>query len=82
MGAGRATFGPHTIAHEGEDHRHAYDELFWVLSGNIAVPGCGKGNGKAGPGEFIVVPAGQEHHLTNRTDRSCTVLWMLLGRKR
>lgn len=41
-------------------HRHAVDELFWVISGRLRIE-LRDGAVELGPGELHVVPAGVEH---------------------
>ena len=45
-------------------HRHQYDEVFVVLEGEATITAGGK-EIKAGPGDIVVVPAGQPHAFVN-----------------
>ena len=75
LDCGHVRFDPHSVAHAGEEHRHKHDEVFVVLTGAIEVPGVGV----ARTGDWIFVKAGEEHHLTNRTDLPCTVIYLILS---
>jgi mannose-6-phosphate isomerase-like protein (cupin superfamily) len=45
-------------------HRHEYDEVFVVLEGEATMTAGGT-EIKAGPGDIVVVPAGQPHAFVN-----------------
>ena len=74
VSCGHVSFPAHCVAHEGEKHMHEHDEVFVVLTGAISVPGIGA----ARAGDWILVKAGEEHHLTNHTDLPCTVIFLIL----
>lgn len=76
---GVAEFAPHTVAHEGEDHRHEHDEVFIILGGEITVPGASGESPIARAGDWVHVPAGTEHHLTNHTHLPCSAMYMVLA---
>lgn len=75
---GVATFPPGTVAHAGERHTHPHDELFVILSGEITIPTEGGHDGVARAGDWLVVQAGVDHHLTNRSEVPCTAMYLLL----
>ena len=63
-------------AHQDQPSHHVADECtIHCLEGQVEVV-MGSGVKKLGPGNVIVLPAGQEHSLRARTD--CTVLVTLL----
>ncbi|MGC8832928.1 MAG: cupin domain-containing protein [Armatimonadota bacterium] len=79
VGCGVAQFPPLTRAHEGERHLHEHDEVFIILGGEITVPVEGGPSGVARAGDWVLVEAGEEHHLTNHTHLPCTALYLILA---
>ncbi len=79
--AGAAAFPPGCVAHDNERHVHDHDEVFIILSGEITVPITNGPTGEARAGDWVLVEAGEEHHLTNRTDATCVAIFMILGDK-
>ena len=77
---GVATFPPGSVAHEGERHVHAHDEVFIILAGEITVPIVGGPTDIARAGDWVLVEAGEEHHLTNHTGLPCVALFLILKR--
>jgi mannose-6-phosphate isomerase-like protein (cupin superfamily) len=45
-------------------HRHAYDETFIILEGNVLVR-VGDESLEGGPGDIVIGPAGTPHGFTN-----------------
>ena len=70
---GFAIFDPHSVAHVGEKHRHDYDEIFLVISGEMKV----LSNNILSQGDFVVIPANTEHHVTNISDVVCSVMYIV-----
>lgn len=75
---GVAVFAPGECAHCDEEHRHADDEVFVILSGEVTVPITGGPTGVARAGDWVHVRAGEEHHLTNHTHLPCVAMYLML----
>lgn len=75
---GIATFPPDFVAHRGEAHRHEHDEVFIILAGEVTVPITGGPSGIAKTGHWVLVEAGEEHHLTNHTTQPCIAMFLVL----
>ena len=80
VSCGVAQFEPGSRAHEGERHVHDYDEVFIVLQGEITVPITDGPTDVARAGDWVLVAAGEEHHLTNHTHLPCTAVFLTLER--
>jgi quercetin dioxygenase-like cupin family protein len=78
ISCGMAEFPPGHCAHEGEKHVHEHDEVFIVLSGEVTVPVPGRPVGVARAGDWALVEAGEEHHLTNHTGLPCRTIFLVL----
>jgi quercetin dioxygenase-like cupin family protein len=68
---GMAEFAPGAVAHEGERHVHEHDEAFIIVGGPTDV---------ARAGDWVLVKAGEQHHLTNHTHLPCVALWLVLAK--
>ena len=77
---GMAEFAPGAVAHEGERHVHEHDEAFIILTGEITVPIVGGPTDVARAGDWVLVKAGEQHHLTNHTHLPCVALWLVLAK--
>lgn len=75
---GIAEFTPGCYAHKGERHVHDDDEVFIVLSGEITVPITDGPTDIARAGDWVLVEAGEEHHLSNHTHLPCTCMYLIL----
>lgn len=78
VNCGVAEFAPGCYAHEGEEHKHEHEEVFIVLSGEITVPAEGQPEEIARAGDWILIDANQEHHLSNHTHLPCTCMYLIL----
>ena len=78
VSCGVAEFAPGCCAHEGEKHVHEHDEVFVILRGEITVPIVGGPTGVARAGDWVLVEAGEEHHLTNHTTAACKAMFLIL----
>ena len=76
---GVAEFQPGCCAHEGEKHVHEHDEVFVILSGSITVPIVDGPTDVARAGDWVLVEAGEEHHLSNHTTVPCKAMFLILG---
>jgi len=76
---GVAEFAPGCRAHEGERHVHEHDEVFIILSGSITVPITGGPTDVARAGDWVLVEAGEEHHLSNHTTAACRAMFLILA---
>jgi quercetin dioxygenase-like cupin family protein len=79
VSCGTAEFAPGTYAHEGERHFHEHDEVFIILTGEITVPIKDGPAGVARAGDWVLVKAGEEHHLTNHTHLPCVAMYLILA---
>jgi quercetin dioxygenase-like cupin family protein len=75
---GIAEFPPDTVAHEGEKHVHEHDEIFIILAGQITVPVTDGPTEIAHAGDWVLVEAGEEHHLTNHTNLPCVAMYLIV----
>jgi quercetin dioxygenase-like cupin family protein len=75
---GVAEFAPGCVAHDGERHVHDHDEIFLILRGDITVPIVGGPTEVAYAGDWVLVDAGEEHHLINHTDEPCVAMFLIL----
>ena len=78
VACGVPTFPPGLCAHEGEKHVHEHDEVFIILAGEITVPIVGGRTGVARTGDWVLVEAGEEHHLTNHANLPCRAMFLIL----
>jgi len=78
VACGVAEFAPGRRAHDGEQHVHEHDEVFVILSGAITVPIAGGPADVARAGDWVLVEAGEEHHLTNHTTVPCRAMFLIL----
>jgi quercetin dioxygenase-like cupin family protein len=78
VSCGTAGFPPGTYAHEGEEHVHDHDEVFIILTGEITVPIVNGPTDVARAGDWVLVKAGEEHHLTNHTQLPCVAVFLIL----
>ncbi len=78
-GCGVAEFAPGSRAHEGERHIHDHDEVFIILTGEITVPITDGPTDVARAGDWALVKAGEEHHLTNHTRLPCVAMYLILA---
>jgi len=74
---GVAEFQPHTVAHQGEPHVHEADEVFVVLRGEMTVPVAGGEAAVLSTGDWVLVEAGEEHHVTNESDTPAVVIYVI-----
>jgi quercetin dioxygenase-like cupin family protein len=77
---GIAEFEPGCYAHKGEEHKHDHDEVFIILTGEITVPVTDGPSDVARAGDWVLIEAGEEHHLTNHTHLPCTGMYLILQR--
>jgi quercetin dioxygenase-like cupin family protein len=82
VSCGVAEFPPGFCAHLGEKHVHDHDEVFIILSGEITVPITNGPTGRAGTGDWVLVAAGEEHHLTNHGAQPCIAMYLILKEDR
>jgi quercetin dioxygenase-like cupin family protein len=75
---GVAEFAPHSYAHEGEQHKHEHPEVFIVLNGEITAAVEGQPDQIARAGDWVLIDADQEHHMTNHTHLPCTCMYLIL----
>ena len=80
VNCGLVEFAPGSYSHEGERHVHEYDEVFIVLTGEITVPISGGPTDVARAGDWILVEAGEEHHVTNHTGLPCRTMFLIMRR--
>jgi mannose-6-phosphate isomerase-like protein (cupin superfamily) len=80
-GCGVAYFPPGIRAHDGERHTHPHDEVFFILSGEITVPITNGPTEIARTGDWVLVNAGEEHHLTNHTKLPTLAIYQILAKK-
>jgi quercetin dioxygenase-like cupin family protein len=78
VSCGMVEFPPGHYAHEGEHHVHEHDEVFLILAGEITVPIEGGATDVARAGDWALVEAGEEHHLTNHTNSPCKCIYLVL----
>ena len=78
VSCGVAEFAPGCYAHEGEKHVHEHDEVFIILSGAITVPIVDGPTDIARAGDWVLVAAGEEHHLSNHTTVPCKAMFLIL----
>lgn len=79
VACGVAEFDPGCYAHDGEEHKHDHDEVFIILTGEITVPITDGPTEIARAGDWVLVQAGEEHHLTNHTHLPCTAMYQILA---
>jgi len=75
---GVAQFSPGCFAHEGEKHVHEDDEVFIILTGEITVPIADGPTDIARTGDWVLIEAGEEHHMSNHTHLPCTAMFLIL----
>jgi quercetin dioxygenase-like cupin family protein len=75
---GMAEFAPGCYAHEGEEHVHESDEVFVVLTGEMTVPITDGPSEIVRAGDFVLVAAGEQHHVTNHTQLPCRAMYLIL----
>jgi quercetin dioxygenase-like cupin family protein len=78
VSCGVAEFAPGCCAHEGERHVHDHDEVFVILHGEITVPIAGGPTDVARAGDWVLVEAGEEHHLSNHATVPCKAMFLIL----
>ncbi len=75
---GIAQFEPGMVAHEGEKHVHEHHEIFVILTGEVSVPVTDGPTQIARAGDWVLVEAGEEHHLTNHTNLPCVAMYLIV----
>ncbi len=80
ISCGVAEFAPGVRAHEGEEHVHEQDEVFVILCGEVTVPIKGGPSEVARAGDWVLVEAGEEHHLTNHTRLPCVAIYLIVAK--
>jgi len=78
VNCGIAAFEPGCCAHKGEKHFHEDDEVFIILNGEITVPITNGPTDIARAGDWVLVEAGEEHHLSNHTNIVCTAMYLIV----
>jgi uncharacterized RmlC-like cupin family protein len=79
MWAGIARTAPNALS--GWHHHGDYESAIYVLSGHVRVE-CGAGGRTvldAGPGDFLVIPAGEVHREGNPVDTTSEIVVVRAG---